>query len=151
MPLDALALSLVLATAPVASSEDVRAIEELHRRDVEAAKAFDVEALTGLATEGVVILPPDALPLEGSSALREMLEPLRGQRAELEVTDYDQEWQELIVAGDYAFEWAIVRTSARVKASGEIIREKQKLLRVLKRTQDGRWKVHRAMWNNLAP
>ncbi len=59
--------------------------------------------------------------------------------------------KELVVADDYAFEWAIVRTAARVNASGEVIRQSQKLLRILKRSPDGRWKVHRAIWNSLAP
>ena len=51
-------------------ASDRRAIEELHRRDITTAKAYDVETLVSLWTDDIVALAPSAAPIVGKSAGR---------------------------------------------------------------------------------
>ena len=130
-------------------ASDRKAVEELHRRDIAAAKAYDVETLVSLWTADIVALAPSAAPIVGKQAGRAMLEAGREASRSFETLEHTQDWRELQIVGDYAFEWGTFEVAARPKGGGKIAREKYKVLRVLQRQADGSWKVHRTMWNNL--
>ncbi len=64
------------------------------------------------------------------------------------VLDYDEEFEELVVNGNYAFEWGVIRCACMM-SDGKREDLKYKIMRVLQRQADGEWKVHRAIWNDL--
>lgn len=155
------ALSLLIALAGCASpgsqesrerearrAADLKAIEELHRRDIAATKVYDIEALASLMTDDIVSLPPGQPPLVGKAANLAMLEAGREESVKYEVVEYEQLWKEVQVEGDYAFEWGVFKGAVRPKAGGDVIRQDYNVVRVLKRQPDGSWKVHRTTWNN---
>ena len=129
---------------------DRKAIEELHRRDTAATKAFDVETLALLWTNEIVSLPPGQAPLVGRQANRAMLEAARQQSKDVEVLGYEQDWKELTFAGDYAFEWGRFQSAFRVQGK-KPVRQTHNVLRILRRHPDGSWKVHRTIWNVATP
>jgi ketosteroid isomerase-like protein len=128
---------------------DKKAIEELHRRDVEATKAGDVEALKSLMDAQCIVFPPDCEPTSGQAYLDQVWPPLDGE-LQPDVLELVQDWQELYVFGDFGYEQGIVRYALREK-DGNIIRETQRLLRILRRQENGVWRVYRAMWHAPHP
>ena len=127
---------------------DLRAIQELRARDTAASKAFDVATLETLWSDDIVMLAPGAEPVIGREANRASLRTMAEQSRGLEVVDYNQEWRETTVAGDFAFEWGLITGAMRPKAGGQATRYRFKVMRVLRREPDGNWKVHRTMWND---
>src|ERR1035438_2857206 len=122
---------LLLAAAPDQKA-DLRAIEELHRRDVAANKAYDVEALTALWTDDVVTMPPAMAPVVGKKANRELLAAVEAQAKMLDILDYVQEWREIQVLGDYAYEWGIFRSAVRPKNSAvDPLKAEFRVMRIL--------------------
>jgi uncharacterized protein (TIGR02246 family) len=142
---------LLLAAAPDQKA-DLRAIEELHKRDVAANKAYDVEALAALWTDDVVNMPPASPPVVGKKANRELLEAAAPQAKLLDI-DYTQQWQEIQILGDYAYEWGIFRSAVKPKTAGEgePLKAEFRVMRILKRQPDNSWKVYRSIWNSAPP
>lgn len=124
---------------------EMAAIEELHRRDREAALRGDTSVLVDLATEDVVLLPPGSAPVEGKEAVAEMLAREEGTREGTEVLDYAQDFREVSLHGDVAIEWGTYRGRARLE-NGTTVTSSGSLLRILRRDPDGSWKVSRSIW-----
>jgi ketosteroid isomerase-like protein len=131
-------------------ARDLKALETLHQRDIEATKAYDVDALASLWTEDIVALPPGAEPVIGKDANRKLLEAGRAASAPFETMEYEQDWQEIRVAGDFAWERGVFTGAVRPKAGGDVVRYRYNVLRVLRRMPDGSWLVHRTIWNDAA-
>ena len=64
---------------------------------------------------------------------------------QLEPVEHVLDFEDTIVAGDYAFQWGTFRSSSRSRASGEVFSGGGKLMRILQRQTDGSWKMHRTM------
>ena len=60
---------------------------------------------------------------------------------------YEHNFEERKILGDWAFEWGSYISVAAPKDGGEPSQSSGKLLRILKRQQNGEWKVARAIWN----
>jgi len=135
-------------TPPAAAVADNRkAIEELHRRDIAATLAYDVEALASLWTDDMVSLPPGHPPIVGREANRAFLDKGRQESARYDILSYTQQWQEVREVGEYAFEWGTISTRTREVTSGKESAVTFNAMRVLKREADGAWRVHRTLWN----
>lgn len=128
-------------------ADDLRAIEELHRADMAASKAGDFATLRTLMSDDAVMLPPGGRPLRGRAEIDESMSRAEGSMRGVEVLEYVLDFEEVRVVGDYAFEWGWIRGSMRSKDGGEAVSSTYKVMRVLRRQPDGRWKVHRSMWN----
>ena len=128
------------------ANEDLEAIEELHRRDVAATKAGDYETLMSLMDEQCILFPPDSEPERGQAYLRRVLSLSDGNETQPEILELVQDWEEVRLLGDFAYEQGVVRYAVR-DANGVIVRETQRLMRLLRRQPDGQWRVLRAMWH----
>lgn len=132
-----------------ADQNDLKAIEELHRCDVAATKAGDVEALKSLMDAQCIVFPPDREPAGGQTYLDQVWPP-QDDESQPGIVELLQDWQELRVFCDFAYEHGVVRYVLREK-DGNVIRETQRLLRILRRQADGTWRVYRAMWHAPRP
>lgn len=130
---------------------DRRAIEALNQHDVKAALAGDVEAIVSQWTDDFVVIPPAGPIVRGRSANAALVEQAKEQMQALIPVDYIVEIEEIIVTGDYAFEWGTYRGAARPRAGGSDATYSGKLLRILQRQPDGRWKMHRTMTTSDPP
>jgi ketosteroid isomerase-like protein len=136
-------------TSHGATQEDLEAIEEIHRCDVEATKAGDTESLKLLMDPQCIVFPPDGEPTNGQTYLDEVW-PSSTDESQPEILELVQDWQELCVFGDFAYEQGVVRYAVR-GAGGQVIRETQLLIRFLRRQSSGEWRVYRAIWHAPCP
>ncbi len=125
--------------------EAMRGIEALRRRDEAASKAYDVKALAELWTKDAVALPPGGPVKRGpelQADLAKMAEAARGT----EVLDYREVFEETLVFGDTAVEWGHIEGSERDRSTGKVTTSRFHLMRILKRVEDGSWRVHRSIF-----
>ena len=128
------------------NQQDIAAIEDLRRRDVAASRAGDFEKLKTLMDPECVVLPPDSEPERGQDYLGRMAASSDGSESVEQVDELTQDWEELLLFGDYAYERGIVHYAVK-DSDGEIVRESQRLVRILRRQGNGSWRVYRAMWH----
>lgn len=130
-----------------AREQDLRAIEELHRRDMRASREGDFETLRALMSDDAVVMPPGGRVTRGREALDASFARMAEAMKQVEVLEYELDFEEVHVVGDYAFEWGAIRGAMRARPDGPVERSTYKVMRVLQRQPDGRWKVHRTIWN----
>ncbi len=136
-------------TAPEQSrnAADQAAIRQLQERDIAASMAFDVDALLALWTEDGVLLAPGHGPIAGSAQLREFYEKQRDALSNTEILSYEEQWQEVRILGDHAYQWGQIHSRRRAGQSKVESSVVVNALRILKREDDGNWKVARAIYN----
>ncbi len=122
------------------------AIQEMEHRDIEASKINDVETLVSLWTEDGVLIQPGSNPLVGKAAIRAALEQQKLQMGPVQTVAYDENWNEVHIAGDYAWEWGQISATLRLP-NGKEISQSINALRILARQADGSWKVARAIFS----
>ena len=127
---------------------DRRAIEELHRRDAEAARRGDFATLRELMTDDAVVMPPGGGFQRGRAELDAASEAMESSFSEVEVLAYDLDFEEVLLFGDHAVEWGTITGAMRPHGGdGEPQRYAYKVMRILRRRPDGTWRVHRTIWN----
>lgn len=121
---------------------DLRAIEAINQRDVEAALAGDTARMMSQWTDDFVLLQPAGPILRGRSTIAEAF---RGVENSVEILEYVLDIQEVKVRGDHAFQWGTYHYRVRPRAGGETVGTSGKLMRILQRQPDGSWKMHRTI------
>jgi ketosteroid isomerase-like protein len=99
-----------------------------------------------LVDDQCVLFPPDSEPESGWAYLSRARASSDTIESQPEILELVQDWQEVRLLGDFAYEQGIVRYAVR-DANGAVIRETQRLMRLLRRQPDGQWRVLRAMWH----
>ena len=122
-------------------------IDAFHLRDRDAAMSRDIGTLCELWTEDCVLLAPGRPPIEGRAAVWDYLREQHAVIEDVEILTYEQDFKEVEIAGDWAFEWGIFRGAARPR-SGDVIHTRAMLFRILKREADGQWKCARSIWHD---
>lgn len=122
---------------------DLKAIDALSKADIAAYMKNEVDTLCTLWTEDGVLLMPGAAPLVGKKAICGMLEELKRQSIGSMTTDYTEDWQEVRIVGNYAWQRGKMSETQRL-ASGKMETMKVNAIRILRREADGSWKVARA-------
>jgi uncharacterized protein (TIGR02246 family) len=125
------------------------AIAELHARDMAASKAQDFATLRTLMSDDAVAMPPGSPFIRGRAALDAGVDGTQLAMQTSEVLEYVLDFEEVVVLGEYAFEWGTIRGAMRAAGSDAIERSAYKVMRILQRQPDGQWKVHRTIWNDL--
>jgi uncharacterized protein (TIGR02246 family) len=124
---------------------DLRAIEAITQRDLQAALAGDTAMMMSQWTDDIVLLPPAGPIVRGRSASAEVL---LGAASAFEVVEWVFDVQEVKVLGDHAVQWGTYHGSLRPRAGGEAVRSSGKLMRILQRQSDGSWKMYRTTPSN---
>jgi ketosteroid isomerase-like protein len=132
-------------TGRTGMDEAMRGIEALRRRDEAASKAYDVKALAELWTADAVALPPGG-PVKRGPELRRGLEKMAEVARGTEVLEYREVFEETLVFGDTAVEWGHIEGSERDRSTGKVTTSRFHLMRILKRVEDGSWRVHRSIF-----
>ena len=126
-------------------NEAMRGIEALRRRDEAASKAYDVKALAELWTQDAVALPPGG-PVKRAPELRRDLERMEAVARNTEILDYRETFEETLIFGDTAVEWGHIEGSERDRTTGQVTRSRFHVMRILRRVEDGSWRVHRSIF-----
>ena len=104
-----------------AHTQDLAAIEKLHRQDVAATLSRDTAALTELWTDDAVRLGPPADADIGKEAIRATNERQKAATPELRVLSYVPETKDLTVTDGWAFEWGYF-TGSYVESPGGAVK-----------------------------
>jgi uncharacterized protein (TIGR02246 family) len=128
-----------------AHAQDVAAIEKMRREDVAATLSRDTAALTDLWTDDAVRLGQGGQDDIGKEAIRAANERMKAATPELRVLSYVPEYKELTIADGWAFEWRYYTGSYVESPGGQVKHIRGKVLAVLKKLPDGRWKCARGM------
>ena len=120
--------------------EDVAAIRNLAEADVQAARANDFTTWAAYHTEDVVLMPPNLPVVKGRAALEAWLEPFT-------VTAFTRNLLE--IDGRYGLAYARGTHSITYTAEGmpEPISETGKHVWVLRKQEDGSWRIAIHIWN----
>lgn len=132
-------------SASVTAQEDERRIRELVDAWGKASCEGDLTAQLNMVTEDVVFLTVGSLPMrreEFAERYRDMIEQVK-----LEVRSNPQE---ITVTGDVAVLWNLLEVSITPLAGGETMKRAGNTLTVLRRGDDGQWRIWRDA-NMLAP
>ena len=125
--------------------DDYREIEELHRRDREASLKRDLETLISLMDDGIMLIPPRGEPRRGLPGVADDLEKYFERTKEGKIIEYVQDFKEVEVLGDVAFDWGDFR-GAESSPDGAVVSQRMRFMRILKRQADGSWKIYRTFW-----
>ena len=123
---------------------DIAAIVALEQRDAAAAKANDVDGLVSLWTEDGVLLQPRSEPVVGIAAIRQLLDQQKQQSTMVVTLSYRENWKERRIVGNEAYEWGDMSVTARLP-DGKEASQTVESIRILRRQQDGSWKISRAI------
>jgi uncharacterized protein (TIGR02246 family) len=131
-----------------AHAQDMAAIERLHSQDVAATLSGDLAALGELWTDDIVRLQQGQEAEVGKQAILAAEERRRAAIPGFRVVSYVPEIKDVTITADgWAFEWGYFTASFVASPGGEETRMRAKVLRVLKKQADGRWKAAVGMWN----
>ncbi len=126
---------------------DQRGIARLQERDIAANTTLDLDELISLTTDDVVVLPPGRAPVVGHEALRKFYSELLNRAPDIQVLAYSENWEEVRIMGDFAFQWGTITERSKPTVTGAETVSAVHAMRMLARQPDGSWKIARAMWN----
>jgi ketosteroid isomerase-like protein len=131
--------------------DDMEAIQSLHNKDIEASMALDEGALEALWTDDIVTMHPGEPPVVGKAAnvakLQAVIEQMKGQ----EILAYNEEWQEIRIEGDWAYEWGAITGRMHPYNERNETSYRYNAVRILQRQPDGSWKIARSIYNDAQP
>jgi ketosteroid isomerase-like protein len=110
---------------------------------VSYAKGFAsnrVEAILDCLTEDFVAITPDKPPVEGKSTVKTAIER---DLSEMEILDLNFKPDEIVTHSDWGFARGSSSGSIRMKTGDQVIQLKGKFLWILRKGEDGRWRVAR--------
>ena len=124
--------------------EDINAIKQLAEDWRAGWLAGDAEALLSLYAENPVVLPQGQPAVVGKDAIRPLYQSV--------LKDYAFESQSRLVeveaSGDWGYFWSNYTLKATRKAGGEPVEVAGKTVFIVKRQNDGAWKIARLMDNS---
>jgi ketosteroid isomerase-like protein len=131
--------------------DDMEAISTLHNKDIQASMALDEPVLESLWTDDIVTMHPGAPAVVGKAAniakLQAGIEQMKGQ----DIMAYNEEFQEVRIQGDWAYEWGTITGRTRPFSGGNESAYRFNVMRILQRQPDGSWKVARSIYNDAEP
>ena len=120
------------------------AIEAQARRFSQAYMDGDIDTLVGIYTEDGIAAPGGRDFIQGRAALRQYWQLPEGRT----VSHHKTTSEELIVSGDYAYDWGYYEGAAG-PTGGEQRPFRGKYVIVWRRDADGVWRMLQDMWNSL--
>ena len=92
------------------------------------------------------MIPAEGEILRGKDGLKKMLEENFKNLNEYTLIQYKHDFEEIKIIGEYAYEWGLYSGKYKSKKDDKEITGSGKLMRILKRQNDGSWKVSRSIW-----
>jgi ketosteroid isomerase-like protein len=96
-------------------------------------------------------MAPGGPAVVGRAANNKKLEDAAEKLRATEILAFDEQWQEIRIQGDWAYEWGSMSGRMHPFAGGKEIDYKLNVMRVLNRQPDGTWKIARSIYNDATP
>ncbi len=132
------------ATAALTKPE----VDRLARAFEAAYARGDMAAAAAFYTEDALIMPPDREAARGRPAIEQNFRALREQRG---ITALAIHSQEIVTAGEFAFDVGAVTELRSDSREGEASETALKYLAVWRRQADGMWRIAVDIFNRNAP
>lgn len=134
-------------SAFAADDASVRAgIEPIIAEFAKDYNSKNIAALSDLYSEDAMLLPPDQAPADGRGEIRKRWQAA----ADAGVTGLTLQTVDVQGSGDYAYEVGKFTLKAPGK-DGKLGDAAGKYVVVWKKAADGRWRLHRDIWNSDPP
>jgi len=130
-----------------ATDAEMVGIEKLHQLDVAATLSGDPKALAELWTDDAVRLEPGGPAEIGKQVIQVNTERVYLNRPGFKILSYVPEIKSVELSDVWAFEWGYFSASLQEGSNGAAKSLRGKLLRILRKQDDGSWKFARVMWN----
>ncbi|MEM7780554.1 MAG: SgcJ/EcaC family oxidoreductase [Pseudomonadota bacterium] len=140
------AFALILAPPALAeeTSSDEAAIAALWGSYEDALAAGDIDAWLSLWTQDGIQLPPGEPAVAGIEALRTRNgAALAAFNVTMEIT-----LEETEILGDFAYSQGSYTAQFQPKGGGDALNVDGKFLSIMKRGEDGTWRIYRDMFNS---
>lgn len=148
----ALASMYALAAATSSTASDMAGIDDLHARDQAATLSGDPRALADTWTKDAVRMEPGgAAEVTRASITAEDTREWKLMPKGSGTLTYRPDIRNVQIHGDWAVEWGYFDSTYRVSAKSKPIVLHGKLLRVLHKDKDGKWRFSHVMWNDASP
>ncbi len=132
--------------SPVRSS-DVETITKLREDWLVALNTDDIEGILSSAPDDILVYPPHEPPVAGIAGSRAWHEARIAQfKTRLTITP-----EELVTAGDMAFERFSFTIGLTPRSGGATIEDSGICFWLWRRQSDNSWKLARAIWNSENP
>jgi uncharacterized protein (TIGR02246 family) len=136
--------NLIGGSVPELSSNDLQAIEDIHKRWIDAELAGDGLELLRLCTDDVVWIPPDFPVLEGREPITRWLKGAEVEIKSIEVTDL-----RIGGSGTVAYKTGNYTTAYKAVGSSEVRGVKGTHLWILQKIAKGEWRVAIVTWSSM--
>jgi uncharacterized protein (TIGR02246 family) len=143
-----LAVLLLCALPALAQDARVAEVRAFNQKFTEAIRRMDNDAILAMwADDGVSLLPGQAA-LRGKPAIAKMMNDVNKQFPGFKVAAHDNDFQDLVVSGDWATEWATTHQVAQPPDGKPPLDIWGKMLLILHRQANGEWKIERESWTS---
>jgi len=139
----------VLLTAALIAGQPRAGVDAFNQALADATRRMDDSAIVALWEPDGVSLLPSTRPIVGRAAIAAFVTSVTSGLKGARMTRYDQGCHDVEIAGDTATEWCVEHQVVAL-ADGSTFDGWGKLLLVLHRGADGRWRLRREMWNQAA-
>lgn len=143
-------LALVFAMLASAAADDASSRKQIERFNQEFTAAIlrmDNAAVMSLWAEDGTTLLPGMAPLSGRANISKWLDGVTEKLAGYRVTKQQDDFRDIQVSGDWASEWATTVQVVQPPEGKPAIETHGKILLVLHREKDGKWRIKQEMWN----
>jgi ketosteroid isomerase-like protein len=122
-------------------------IEEFNRALIQATTQMDNAAALALWEEGGITLLPQTKPIIGKKAIAEFLSEVSSQLSGARMEKFEMQCFDAESTGDLATEWCEEHQHVILPGGKPPFDGRGKMLLVLHRGADGKWRMRREMWN----
>jgi len=136
----------VLVLCPVFAANPQQEIEVFNRDFRDATLRMDNATAMALWEDDGVTLLPGLAPIEGKKTIAKWLDDVVARMLGYHVTAQENNIHDLQVSGDWASEWGTTHQVVQPPDGKPVIDTWGKILLVLHRGRDGRWRIREEMW-----
>lgn len=122
-------------------------IDAFNRKMIDAHLKMDNEAVMDLWAEDGVSLLPGTAPMIGKKAITKFLDDVTARMPGNRMEKLDMDFQGIEVSGEWASEWALEHQIVKAPDGQIAFDGHGKMLLVLHRGTDSKWRIKREMWN----
>jgi uncharacterized protein (TIGR02246 family) len=126
-------------------------IEAFNRSFDEATRHMDNAAALALWEDDGTSLLPSTKPIAGKKAIAAFLEQVTAQLQGAHMEKFEDTCFDIQVVGDWASEWCVEHQIVQLPAGKPPFDGWGKMLLVLHRGADGKWRLKQEMWNQALP
>lgn len=126
-------------------------IDAFNRALDDATRRMDNAGILALWADDGISLLPATQPIVGKKAIAKFLDQVMSSIPGARMQSFESECFDIAISGDWASEWCSEHQVVELGGGKPPFDGRGKMLFVLRRESDGRWRMTREMWNEAAP